>query len=422
MMRDSRRGSPEWDVAWQIIVEEGEKLAAQETQWYLTFKDPSNGTAEARLNQLHQIQAYQAQWHPENDLRDGTPPPTQFQSTASPSTQASKDSPDSCVVLSPETAETVDSDGGAELSEQDTLEGVDARPSRLIKRPRVKDGEVELPVAKKTRTEDEMYGDDRDAIEKWCREHKLSRLHVWEKVEKWKWATGQATRPVLRPAPPQPAPPPLALIQTPNMDSPAEIIAIQRQWGNLKPDQRGHPLDKKAVPDWPVEDELEKCRLKKVNKYKCAHEVAGHLTDGPCCRNGLDKGRKLEAIGRAKRKQKTKTEKLILLGQLHVFHKTWTGWSSEATATENAAAEIARVDTILRPVQGVQQAAPAPVPAPAPQLVPQFVAAQQPQLAQQKLPTFVPAPVLRLASQQGFVHPGPAPAPRVSARQPQQQQ
>jgi hypothetical protein len=143
------------------------------------------------------------------------------------------------------------------------------------------------------------------------------------------------------------------------MDSPAEILEIRRQWCILKPGDRTHPKNKEYVPDYPEEDSIENVKLRDDGQYRCLHEIAGHMTDAPCCREGLNEREKRNSIQKSLRKQRAKTEKKILQNILHPAHKCWNGWSSE-TVENSTAQDRARIDSILAPVQNVQHGAPAP--------------------------------------------------------------
>jgi hypothetical protein len=143
------------------------------------------------------------------------------------------------------------------------------------------------------------------------------------------------------------------------MDSPAEILEIRRQWCILKPGDRTHPKNKEYVPDYPEEDSIENVKLRDDGQYRCLHEIAGHMTDAPCCREGLNEREKRYSIQKSLRKQRAKTEKKILQNILHPAHKCWNGWSSE-TVENSTAQDRARIDSILAPVQNVQHGAPAP--------------------------------------------------------------
>jgi hypothetical protein len=203
------------------------------------------------------------------------------------------------------------------------------------------------------------------------------------------------------------------------MDSPAEILEIRRQWCILKPGDRTHPKNKEYVPDYPEEDSIENVKLRDDGQYRCLHEIAGHMTDAPCCREGLNEREKRNSIQKSLRKQRAKTEKKILQNILHPAHKCWNGWSSE-TVENSTAQDRARIDSILAPVQNVQHGAPAPtqqVAATAAGSTAQVVAAQH--MQQQASNVRQGSRLARPAGPQGF-HGRPGAVPQ--AQQPAQQQ
>ena len=133
------------------------------------------------------------------------------------------------------------------------------------------------------------------------------------------------------------------------MDSPAEILAIRRQWGDAKPDRRVHPLDKAEVPEYPTEDSLAACTKRPDGLYKCLHPEGSHHK---CCREGLTEKNKKHAIGKQIRAWKTRVEEMVLKGELHVAHKTWGGWNKKSKAEWEG--EVERWDGVLGLLGGRQ--------------------------------------------------------------------
>jgi len=154
------------------------------------------------------------------------------------------------------------------------------------------------------------------------------------------------------------------------MDSPAEILAIRRQWGDAKPDRRVHPSDKAEVPEYPTEDSLAACTKRPDGLYKCLHAEGSHHK---CCSEGLTEKNKKHAIGKQIRAWKTKVEEMVLKGELHVAHKTWADWNKKSKGEYGG--EVGRWDGLLGLLggllgrkgggQGLGTPSPRPVAAPA---------------------------------------------------------
>jgi len=131
------------------------------------------------------------------------------------------------------------------------------------KRPRSEDEEQEAQAKRArndsiTTSQEQRYNDNKPAIEAWCKAQQTHPKARWyEKLHAWET---NGCRDVRRKSTATTSPPtPVAITQTPGMDSPAEILDIRRQWGDAKPDRRVHPLDKAEVPEYPTEDSLANC-------------------------------------------------------------------------------------------------------------------------------------------------------------------
>jgi hypothetical protein len=213
-----------------------------------------------------------------------------------------------------------------------------------------------------------LHDEYQPVIEVWCKMQQMpSTARGYEKLHAWETGGRHDVRP-------QPIADGLSsssnvIAQTSGSDSPAEILNIRNQWGNLKPHLRRHPQDKVKVPAWPVEDSLENSAKRPDGMYNCMH-VNGNAK---CCHDGLTEKNKKSAIGKQIRAFKDKVEEMVLNKDLHVSHKTWPNWSKRLKI--DYPEEVVRVDTLLAPVVGgkglVHVHAPASAPAPTTPAIPQ---------------------------------------------------
>ncbi|KAI4674811.1 uncharacterized protein J4E84_010417 [Alternaria hordeiaustralica] len=220
------------------------------------------------------------------------------------------------------------------------------------KRPRSEDEEQKAQAKRArndsiTTSQEQRYNDNKPAIEAWCKAQQTHPKARWyEKLHAWET---NGCRDVRRKSPATTSPPPpLPITQTPGMDSPAEILATRRQWGDTKPDQHIHPLDKAAVPEYPTEDSLAACTKRPDGLYKCLHAEGSHHK---CCREGLTEKNKKHAIGKQIRAWKTRVEEMVLKGELHVAHKTWGDWNKKSKGEFGE--EVERWDGVLGLLGGV---------------------------------------------------------------------
>ncbi|KAI4649951.1 uncharacterized protein J4E78_008232 [Alternaria triticimaculans] len=221
------------------------------------------------------------------------------------------------------------------------------------KRPRSEDEEQEAQAKRArndsiTTSQEQRYNDNKPAIEAWCKAQQTHPKARWyEKLHAWET---NGCRDVRRKSTATTSPPtPVAITQTPGMDSPAEILDIRRQWGDAKPDRRVHPLDKAEVPEYPTEDSLANCTKRPDGLYKCLHPEGSHHK---CCREGLTQKNKKHAIGKQIRAWKTRVEEMVLKGELHVAHKTWGDWNKKYKGEYGG--EVERWDGVLRLLGGLQ--------------------------------------------------------------------
>ncbi|KAI4912208.1 uncharacterized protein J4E92_010059 [Alternaria infectoria] len=277
------------------------------------------------------------------------------------------------------------------------------------KRPRSED-ESQEALAKRARndsittSQEQRYNSNKPAIEAWCKAQQTHPKARWyEKLHAWET---NGCRDVRRKSPSTTSPPtPAPITQTPGMDSPAEILAIRRKWGDTKPDRRVHPLDKAPVPEYPTEDSLAVCTKRPDGLYKCLHPEGSHHK---CCSEGLTEKNKKHAIGKQIRAWKTRVEEMVLKGELHVAHKTWGDWNKKCKGEFGG--EVGRWDGVLGGVQGRSkggQGLGTPSPRPVASSVPRLAAA--PALR-------TPVEAARQASPQGY-----APQPFVPSASPTQQ-
>ncbi|KAI4941905.1 hypothetical protein J4E91_010455 [Alternaria rosae] len=218
------------------------------------------------------------------------------------------------------------------------------------KRPRSEDEEQEAQAKRArndsiTTEQEQRYNKNKQAIEAWCKMQQMQSSARWyEKLHAWET---NGRRNVRRKSQATASPPaPITITQTTAMDSAAEILHIRQQWGDLKPDQRTHPLDKVEVPEWPTEDSLHNSVKKPDGMYKCMHpEGSNHK----CCREGVTAVNKKHAIAKQIRAFKSKVEELVLKGELHVAHKTWRNRNKKSKAEYST--ETARYDGVLAAVQ-----------------------------------------------------------------------
>ncbi|KAH6878517.1 hypothetical protein BKA58DRAFT_436213 [Alternaria rosae] len=196
-----------------------------------------------------------------------------------------------------------------------------------------------------TTEQEQCYNHNKQAIEAWCKMQQMQSSARWyEKLHAWET---NGRRDVRRKSQATASPPaPITITQTTAMDSAAEIIHIRQQWGDLKPDQRTHALDKLEVPEWPTEDSLENSVKRPNGMYKCMHSEGSHHK---CCREGVTAVNKKHAIAKQVRVFKSKVEDMVLKGNLYVAHKTWRDWNKKNKAEYST--EAARWDKVLAAVQ-----------------------------------------------------------------------
>ena len=245
---------------------------------------------------------------------------------------------------------------------------------QVQKRPRSEDESQEAQAKRArndsiTTSQEQRYNSNKPAIEAWCKAQQTHPKARWyEKLHAWET---NGCRDVRRKSPSTTSPPtPGPITQTPGMDSPAEILAIRRQWGDAKPDRRVHPSDKAEVPEYPTEDSLAACTKRPDGLYKCLHAEGSHHK---CCSEGLTEKNKKHAIGKQIRAWKTKVEEMVLKGELHVAHKTWADWNKKSKGEYGG--EVGRWDGLLGLLggllgrkgvgQGLGTPSPRPVAAPA---------------------------------------------------------
>jgi hypothetical protein len=217
-----------------------------------------------------------------------------------------------------------------------------------------------------------LHDEYQPVIEAWCKMQQMPSTARWyEKLHAWEAGGRRDVRPT--PIENGLSSSPIAIAQTSGSDSPAEIVNIRHQWGDLKPHLRRHAQDKVKVPAWPVEDSLENSAKRPDGMYNCMH-VNGNAK---CCHDGLTEKNKKSAIGKQIRAFKDKVEEMVLKKDLHVSHKTWPNWHKKLKS--DYPEEVVRVDALLAPIVGgkglvhvqAPASAPAPAPAPAPPAIPQ---------------------------------------------------
>jgi len=252
---------------------------------------------------------------------------------------------------------------------------------QVQKRPRSEDESQEAQAKRArndsiTTSQEQRYNSNKPAIEAWCKAQQTHPKARWyEKLHAWET---NGCRDVRRKSPSTTSPPtPVAITQTPGMDSPAEILNIRRQWGDAKPERRTHPLDKAPVPEYPTEDSLAACTKRSDGLYKCLHPEGSHHK---CCSEGLTEKNKKHAIGKQIRAWKTRVEEMVLKGELHVAHKTWGDWNKKSKGEYGG--EVERWDGVLGGLQGKTKggqgvATPSPRPVAAPALRTPVEAARQ---------------------------------------------
>lgn len=218
------------------------------------------------------------------------------------------------------------------------------------KRPRSEDEEQEAQAKRArndsiTTEQEQRYNHNKKAIEAWCKMQQTQSSARWyEKLHAWETnGGGDARRKSQATASP---PAPITITQTTAMDSAAEILHIRQQWGDLKLDQRTHPLDKVEVPEWPTEDSLENSVKRPDGMYKCMHPEGSHHK---YCREGVTAVNKKHSIAKQIRAFKSKVEESVLKGELHVTHKTWRNWNKKNKAEYSI--ETARYDGVFAAVQ-----------------------------------------------------------------------
>jgi hypothetical protein len=225
------------------------------------------------------------------------------------------------------------------------------------KRP-ISDGDAETSRIKKARNDSiekamQHYKDNKPAIDYWWMSQQKSRRSPWfERFTSWKANGSLVPEPKLKADDPNPVP--ATLVQTIAMETPAEILQIRKQWGDLKPNLRKHPKDKANVAsaNWPAEDSIANSAKREDGMYNCLH-VNGSFA---CCkRGGLDAKGKKRSIDKQIRGFKAKVEEMIVKKNLHIAHKTWTNWLNKKELEASYSAEMARIDALLTLVQGRAQ-------------------------------------------------------------------
>ena len=102
-----------------------------------------------------------------------------------------------------------------------------------------------------------------------------------------------------------------------------------------KPDKIKHPLDKVAVPSYPL-DKISDFTPNEEGIYQCMHRYDRRW---PCCKNGLDEHKMKQAIYRSISTWKSQVERLIENGDLHRSHMTWSTHQNQALRRAQLAAE-----------------------------------------------------------------------------------
>jgi hypothetical protein len=349
---------------WNLIHEASARLKEGELQWYSTFNLNSvdetfraqewqrwqvalqSGTIPREVTREEIIRASQAR----SGTINGPPPaasimpapghtytiakPKATGETSSPSVRhsasiAAGSKPDTPVIGVSSPAHSHSHAGQMHPSSNDDKEEVQAKMTR--------DNSI--------KEQKKLHDEYQPVIEAWCKMQQMPSTARWyEKLHAWETGGRHDVRP--QPIADGLSSSPIAIAQTGGSDSPAEIVNIRHQWGDLKPHLRRHPQDKVKVPAWPVEDSLENSAKRPDGRYNCMH-VNGNAK---CCHDGLNEKNKKSAIGKQIRAFKDKVEEMVLNKDLHVSHKTWPNWHKKLKS--DYPEEVVRVDALLAPIVG----------------------------------------------------------------------
>jgi hypothetical protein len=107
-----------------------------------------------------------------------------------------------------------------------------------------------------------------------------------------------------------------------------------------EPDSIKHPLDKVAVPSYPL-DKISDFTPNEEGIYQCMHRFERKW---PCCKNGLNEHKMKQAIYRSISTWKSQVERLIENGDLHRSHMTWPTHQNQALKRAHIAAERQRAE------------------------------------------------------------------------------
>jgi hypothetical protein len=107
-----------------------------------------------------------------------------------------------------------------------------------------------------------------------------------------------------------------------------------------KPDTIKHPLDRVAVPSYPL-DKISDFTPNEEGIYQCMHRFERKWR---CCKNGLDEHKMKQAIYRSISTWKSQVERLIENGDLHRSHMTWPTHQNQALKRAHIAAERQRAE------------------------------------------------------------------------------
>ncbi|KAH8637943.1 hypothetical protein IG631_05713 [Alternaria alternata] len=102
-----------------------------------------------------------------------------------------------------------------------------------------------------------------------------------------------------------------------------------------KPDTIKRPLDKVAVPSYPL-DKISDFTPNEEGVYQCMHRFERKWS---CCKNGLDEHKMKQAIYRSISTWKSQVERLIENGDLRPSHMTWSTYQNQALKRAHIAAE-----------------------------------------------------------------------------------